>query len=124
MGLARANRLKGWRDFQAVYERGDRHHGRYLTLRCFQGIPPDAPPQMGIAVGKRVSKKAVVRNQIKRRLRLALRHLLPQINGGYQLVINVKPGAISCEYEHFLRELEQLLIRTEAWHGYKRNRIL
>ncbi|MDB9493909.1 ribonuclease P protein component [Spirulina major CS-329] len=124
MGLANCNRLKHRREFQAVYERGDRIHGRYLTVRYLPMPCPEAPPKIGITVGKRVSKKAVVRNRIKRQIRAIFRQILPQIVPGHCLVVNVKPQAMTCEYEHFLRELKQLLTKAEVWHGYKRNSIL
>ncbi|MEL6787158.1 MAG: ribonuclease P protein component, partial [Cyanobacteria bacterium J06607_15] len=33
-------------------------------------------------------------------------------------VIVVKPKAIECKYEHFLRELEELLKQTKIINGY------
>ncbi|MBP0021517.1 MAG: ribonuclease P protein component [Cyanobacteria bacterium SBLK] len=140
MGLPRANRLKHWRDFQEIYQRGKRYSGVYLTLRALPESPhakrgmisekimPDPgkasavelflrPTRIGISIGKKVSKKAVVRNRIKRQIRGALRELLPQIAGGWKIAIAVKSTATKCEYEHFLRELEQLLTRAEVLHG-------
>lgn len=64
-----------------------------------------------------MSKRAVVRNQIKRRIRAALRHLLPRIAPGWRLVIGVRANAVQCEYGQFLQELEQLLADAEVLHG-------
>jgi ribonuclease P protein component len=36
VALPQQNRLRHWRDFQAVYQKGIRRSGRYLTLR---GLP-------------------------------------------------------------------------------------
>lgn len=74
--------------------------------------------RIGISIGKKVSKKAVVRNRIKRQIRAAIREVLPQMSGGWKLAIGVKSTATKCEYEHFLRELKQLLTRAEVLHGY------
>ncbi len=134
MALPQAHRLKHWRDFQAVYQKGIRRSGRYLTLRA---MPPptrtgnasmsgasamsktDHPStRIGISVSQKVSKKAVVRNRIKRQIRAALRQLLPHIQSGWQLVWVVKPGAQECEYAQFLRELKQLLAEAEVLNGY------
>jgi ribonuclease P protein component len=123
VGLPAPYRLKHWRAFERVYKQGRRYHGRYLTLTCL-AIAPLATTQIGIAVGKRVSKKAVERNRLKRRVREAFRELLPQLKRGYHLVVNVKTAARECEYEHFLRELEQLLMKAEVWDGHQGNRIL
>ncbi len=74
--------------------------------------------RFGIAVGLKVSKRAVVRNKIKRQLRAALQQLLPRIFPGWDLVVIVHPPAIQCDYRQFLRELEQLLIKAEVLNGH------
>ena len=99
MGLPQANRLKHWRDFKTVYRWGIRRSGRYLTLRGLQqstispiaketiapekSLPEDHPPsRLGISISQKVSKKAVIRNRIKRQIRAALRQLLPRLSPG------------------------------------------
>nr|WP_239121444.1 ribonuclease P protein component [Spirulina major] len=128
--MPQANRLKHWRDFQEVYQRGKRYSGSYLTLRSLSVMPKSETgateaeitlipsTRIGISIGKKVSKKAVVRNRIKRQIRAAIREILPQMSGGWKLAIGVKSTATKCEYEHFLRELKQLLTRAEVLHGY------
>lgn len=134
MALPQAHRLRHWRDFQVVYQKGIRRSGRYLTLRALPlrtsasdtsisgASPPlnrDKPPtRIGISVSQKVSKKAVIRNRIKRLIRAALRQLLPQLSPGWQLVFVVKPGAGECEYSQFLRELKQLLAEAEVLNGH------
>ncbi len=119
MGLPRAHRLKHWRDFQAVYSHGRVYRSRSLTLRRLPA-PKDetTPARIGIAVGRSVSKRAVVRNRLKRRLRAALRPLLPRLHPGDRLVFSLRPPAVECEYEHFLRELNQVLTQAEVLDGH------
>lgn len=76
------------------------------------------PTRFGISISLKVSKKAVVRNRIKRQIRSILRQLLPQISPGWNLVVVVRPGASECDYAQFLRELKQLLAEAEVLHGY------
>jgi len=130
--LPQPNRLKLPREFQAVYHKGFRRSGRYLTLRGLpgsSGCPKDStqgmpinegklPTQIGISISQKVSKKAVVRNRIKRQIRAIFRQLLPRLSPGWQLVVVVRPGAEACEYGHFLRELEQLLVEAEVLNGH------
>ncbi|MDB9313454.1 ribonuclease P protein component [Spirulina sp. CS-785/01] len=121
MGLPKLNRLKHWRDFQRVYKQGTCHHGRYLVLRKWSTDQDSfglTPPQIGIVVGKKVSKKATLRNRIKRQIRAILQDFLPSLKPGQKLIIGVKPKARECEYEHFLRELEQLLRKAEVLNGH------
>lgn len=82
-------------------------------------IDEEKPPtRIGISISQKVSKKAVVRNRIKRQIRAALRQLLPRLTPGWQLVIVVRPGAQECEYGQFLRELKQLLAEAEVLNGH------
>ena len=123
MGLPSIHRLKHWRDFRAVYQKGIRLHGSCLTLRALSIRPnemqsPLLPTQIGISISTKVSKKAVERNLIKRRIRGALQELLPEVNDGWQIVIVVKPQAIKCKYVDFLRELKQLLIQSNIINGH------
>ncbi|MGB3693198.1 MAG: ribonuclease P protein component [Spirulinaceae cyanobacterium] len=120
MGLPKANRLRHRKDFQQVYRQGIRCSGHYLTLRAWQEDSQTeiTPSRFGISISKKVSKKAVIRNRIKRQIKGAIRELLKQISPGWQVVLVVKPEARGCEYEHFLRELEKLLTKAEVLHGH------
>ena len=120
MALPKANRLRNRKDFQKVYRQGIRRSGHYLTLRAWQEKKQQEvkPSCFGISISRKVSKKAVVRNRIKRQLKGAIRELLTQISPGWKIVLVVKPEARGCEYEHFLRELKKLLTKAEVLHGH------
>ncbi|MGK7933519.1 MAG: ribonuclease P protein component [Microcystaceae cyanobacterium] len=123
MGLPKANRLKNHRTFRQVYQQGKVYKSSHLVLRTLYGglkSPESAPlaSRFGITISRKVSKKAVIRNRLKRQIRSAIRTLLPQILPGWQVVIIVRRYAIECKYEHFLRELKQLLIEAEIIYGY------
>jgi ribonuclease P protein component len=132
--LPQPNRLRHWRDFQAVYQKGIRRSGRWLTLRGLRSnisavdtstqktpLPGDQSKpatRIGISISQKVSKKAVVRNRIKRQIRAILRQFLPKLSPGWQLIVVVRPGAQECDYGQFLRELEQLLADIEVSNGH------
>lgn len=136
--LPKPYRLRRRQDFSAVYRGGIRRTSEVFTLRALQrsGHSPlvnlsepakrasqlscDAPTRLGISVSQKVSKRAVVRNRIKRQLRAAFRQLLPELAPGWDLVIVVHPKAIECKYGQFLQQLEQLLARTEVLNGHSR----
>jgi ribonuclease P protein component len=88
-------------------------------LRTLRSVPNSTTENLpatrfGISVSQKVSKKAVIRNLLKRRLKAALRQLLPQVAAGWSVVIGVRPSAQGCEYVEILRELEQLLTAAEV----------
>lgn len=76
------------------------------------------PTRIGITVSTKVSKRAVVRNRIKRRIRAALRELLPGFATGWMIVVIVQPVAVKCNYKEILQELKQLLIEAEVFDGH------
>ncbi|WP_036485513.1 ribonuclease P protein component [Myxosarcina sp. GI1] len=121
MGLPKVHRLTNWRDFRAVYEGEIRRYSPNLILRALSTAKNNSasePTKIGISIGKKVSKKAVVRNRIKRQIKGAIRELLPAIAPNWKVVIVVKPSAVKCKYEHFLRELNELLIKTKIINGH------
>ncbi len=139
MALPKANRLKSRKDFQAVFREGTRCHGFYLTLRALKPLYSKQPSlaaatkttqatdsahlastQIGISISTKVSKRAVVRNRIKRQITAALHNLLPKLLLGWRLVVVVKPTAAEskCVSPQFLQELEQLLAQAEVFDGH------
>ena len=123
MGLPKTHRLRNRQDYRAVYRLGIRRYSPHLTLialrnRHNQGTDFTNATSFGISISKKVSKKAVVRNRIKRQIKGAIRTYLQGIEAGWKIVIVVKPKAIECKYEHFLRELEELLKQAKIIDGY------
>ncbi|WP_026735012.1 ribonuclease P protein component [Fischerella sp. PCC 9605] len=139
MALPKANRLKSRKDFQAVFREGIRRHGFYLTLRALRpsnlkkpsvdaaehiALSTDSvdlvPTRIGISISTKVSKRAVIRNRLKRQISAALHQLLPKLSPGWRLVVVVKPTAAEseCVTQQFLQELEQLLAQTEVLNGH------
>lgn len=139
MALPKAHRLKSRKDFQAVFREGIRRHSSHLTLRALRPSPSSThcingavetsqpqqtqhlnPTQIGISISTKVSKRAVIRNRIKRRIAVAMHQLLPRISPGWRLVVVVKPITTQseCVTQQFLQELEQLLTQAEVFNGH------
>ena len=129
MALPKANRLKSRKDFQAVFREGIRRHSDRITLRALKAKAdltpsPDiahlTPTRIGISISTKVSKRAVVRNRLKRQIAAALHQLLPKLSPGWRLVVVVKPTAAEsrCVTQQFLQELEQLLAQAEVFNGH------
>ena len=126
--LPKCNRLKHRWDFTAVYRYGKRLSTQHLYVRALgvseavanrlQNEMAKLPPtRIGISISQKVSKRAVIRNRMKRRIRAALRHLLPRMRNGWRVVIVGRPHAVQCEYCQFLQELEQSLANLEVIDG-------
>lgn len=129
MALPKVNRLSSREDFRAVFREGIRRYGSHLTLRAARlkstSLPAAeedlsrTPTRIGISVSTKVSKKAVIRNRIKRQLRAAFRCLLPRLSSGWLIVVVVQPSVArqECVTQQFLQELEQLLVAAEVLDG-------
>jgi ribonuclease P protein component len=99
--LAKSERLRLNGLFQQAYEKGRTLHSAHLRLTYTKSRPEliNKFPLVGFAVSKNFSKKAVLRNKIKRRLREIYRsYRNDPINAGKLkplglLVIGAKPGA-------------------------------
>ena len=135
MALKTANRLRHRQDFKNVYQKGRRRSGKILTVRALRASSADKASQkdapgnfcatrIGISISQKVSKKAVVRNRIKRQIRAAFRQMLSGISPGWLVVVVVAPAACSCKYDEILRELEQLLAEAEVLDGHSRGSLL
>ncbi|HEY9645161.1 MAG TPA: ribonuclease P protein component [Chroococcidiopsis sp.] len=131
MALPKVYRLRRRQEFASVYQLGLRRSTPNLTLRALRlasiskpGLRNDSvenpiPPScFGISISQKVSKRAVVRNRIKRQLHSALLHLLPRVSPGWKIVIVARSSAIQCCYKDFLQELEQLLMSAEVINGH------
>jgi len=129
VALPKSHRLRSRSDFSLVYQKGDRHKSTHLTLRVLKRTSVQGAKNLcgesanactsrfGIAIGLKVSKKATERNRIKRQIRAILRQFLPRLSPGWDVVVVVHPQAVRCDYEQFLRELEQLLTKAEVING-------
>lgn len=53
----------------------------------------ETPPRLGMAVSRKVDTRAVGRNRIKRVLRDAMRHLLPELAGGDYVIVACSAAA-------------------------------
>jgi len=104
-GLPREARLRSAGDFAAL-----RHTSGRLGSRCFSvryRVNELGHPRMGLAISKRVSKRAVDRNRIKRLVRESFRRArldLPAVD----LMVMAREQACGLPGPELLAELQQL----------------
>ena len=114
----RAARLLKHADFERVYKQGRRHFSAHMTVfylrqaedASSQAAVPEKGARVGFTVGK-VLGGAVVRNQIKRRLREAvrLRRAVLKGAGAVDVVINPKKSVLTLEFSVVLEEVGRAL---------------
>jgi ribonuclease P protein component len=86
--LARPNRLRQATDIARVYKKGTYGGaGGVLSVKALASGRPT--PRVVVVVGKKVSKKAVVRNRIRRRISGEIERRWTTLRAGYDIVISV-----------------------------------
>lgn len=92
------------KDFDIVFKKGKTKAGKLVFLKILKnnlGIN-----RFGIVVSTKISKKAVVRNKIKRRIREIIRQI--NIKIGFDIVIVAKQEIIDKNYQEIKNDLEGL----------------
>lgn len=98
-------------DFKKVFKEGRYYRRDFLSLKITEnnfGIS-----RFGFVVSLRISKKAVIRNKIRRRLSEIVRLKLPQIKIGFDLVILTQPEIVGKGYQETEKALDALLKRAK-----------
>ena len=122
MVLPQRHRLRGRGVFDYLYQRGQRFQQGLLQLRVAAAAPQllREPPQdlerelrLGVVISSKVSKRAVKRNRLRRRLheafvRQRFRSDLPPT----WLLLNLRPGAAELGDDNLLKEWSTLIQRA------------
>lgn len=88
--LPKQNRLKKKKDFERVFKEGQGFKEDFLFLKVVKNNLKIS--RLGFVVSKNFSKKATLRNKIKRRLRELVRINLSKIKKGIDGALVAQPG--------------------------------
>jgi ribonuclease P protein component len=103
----RVNRRQTFADLR----RARRHREGPITVSWVSGNPVE-PPRVAYTIGRRVGS-AVVRNQVRRRLRMLTREAAPLLQPGAYM-ISVGPEAADLSYENLRTLLVKVLKDIEG----------
>lgn len=112
--LPRVNRLKKNKEFERVFKKGQSFREGFLILRAVPNNLKNS--RFGFIVSSKVSKKAVVRNKIKRWLRVAILSELKKVDKTRELVdiiIIVKPGTIIKDFQEVQGVINKIFKKLE-----------
>jgi len=106
--IQKSHRFHGYGSLNGVYRRGETVREPNLTLK-FLRRPSDKPSRVAVVVSKKVSKSAVVRNRIRRRIYEIVR-LQEAVNSGFDLVFTAfSPELASQEQRQLTKTVTSLL---------------
>ena len=124
MALPKSMRLKGHRTFDYIHKNSVKYYGKLMTLKIAQAnskilishkkIDNLNNFKIAIAISKKVSKKAVVRNKIRRILQDCLLKNLSLENNHkpYWLLVNLKSGNLYNDKIKLLEEFQHLIFKS------------
>lgn len=104
--LAKKYRFHGYGSLRFLYSRGTMVRNRYFGLKFVKNNRRE-DSRLAVVVAKKVSKKAPVRNRLRRRLYEVMRQHWSMIQPGNDLLITVFDGRIE-ELSH--AELNKLVV--------------
>ena len=117
-------RLKGHRTFNYIHRNSKKYHGALMIFKVARSNPEillshnfkNSPDnfRVAIAISKKVSKKAVERNKIRRFLQNWLLINIQKINNHkpYWLLVNLKCGDFYNDKNKLLEEFQNLMYRS------------
>lgn len=110
--LARDQRLRKERDIAKVYRQGRYGGGANIQVKTLAIGRPAS--RAAIVVSKKVSKSAVVRNRIRRRLAAILRERWQTVRPGCDIVVTVKADISATPPATLTAELASALQKSGA----------
>lgn len=108
MALPLKYRLSKSHEIEEILKRGRSFSSAFFRARF---IPAPGLKKFALIVGLKVSKKAVIRNKIKRKLSEIIKLNIPKIKPGYSVVILVKPQAADEEFKNLEEDLVNNLVK-------------
>ncbi len=105
------NRLKKKKDFERIFNQGKSFKHDCLVLRILENDL--GYNRFGFVVSKKVSKKAVVRNRIKRMLREIVRQGDVKIKEGFDIVVIALIGIENKKFQEIKKEFLNLILKTK-----------
>ena len=124
MALPKDMRLKGHRTFNYIHKNSVKYHGKLMTFKVAESNPKILLShkftnysnnfRVAIAISKKVSKKAVERNKLRRILQEWLLTNIQKINNHkpYWLLVNLKIGDFYNDKNKLLEEFQKLMLKS------------
>ncbi len=115
--LVKKFRLTKDKDFKKVFKLGKSFSSRMFKVKT--SINGFKFNRYGIVISTKVSKKAVVRNKLKRQIRTIIKNFDKEINNGVDLVIIVSPATLNQKYAFIKSEIERSLFTLKLFKTKK-----
>ncbi|HBA36283.1 TPA: ribonuclease P protein component [Candidatus Falkowbacteria bacterium] len=113
--LPKNKRIRLNKDFDHTFKTGQSFYGQILGIKAAKNILPGN--RLGIIINTKVSKKAVVRNRLKRQIREIVKKEFSLLTTGHDLVIIVFPPIIDKNFLEITAVIKTGLKRLGLYKG-------
>jgi len=107
--LPKSNRLVSTYDYRRVLGSKRRYHTPLFTLVVAFSRSDQHPPRFGFVCSKKIDKRAVVRNKVRRWLQHSAREVYNRIPNGFDLIFLAKKPIVNSSYAQIVAQLNQVL---------------
>lgn len=107
--LPKKRRILKLSEWNKLHKRGKGAHSIEIVLKYIKNNIEIS--RFGFIVSTKISKKAVERNLIKRRMRDVIEKNLSNIKEGYDIIFIAKPKIISNNYSEIEQRINKLLVK-------------
>ncbi|MFA7662432.1 MAG: ribonuclease P protein component [Patescibacteria group bacterium] len=107
--LPKQFRLRKTKDFDLIWKKGRSFFVKTLGAKVVKNELPDS--RFGFVVSTKISKKAVVRNRVKRLLRQMIHEKLAEIKPGFDVIFYARPGIQILETPEFNQQVKFTLTK-------------
>jgi ribonuclease P protein component len=111
--LEKKNRINLDKEFDRVFKTGQSFYAKVFGLKAIDNKLEYS--RFGLLVGLKVSKKAVIRNKIKRQIRSIISQEIPILKNGKDVVIVVLPLILDKNFEEIKKLLKNGLLKLDLY---------
>lgn len=111
--LSRINRLKKKKDIERVFKSGKGFKEDFLVLKLVKNDLKNS--RFAFIIPQKVSKKATLRNKIRRRLSELVRLKIKKIKGGIDLVLLATPGLEEKDFWEVEEAVNKIFTKAGIW---------
>ncbi len=109
--LGKHYRLTKKKDFEKIFKEGKGLRKEFLAVKVRENQLKES--RFGFVVSQKISKKAVVRNKIKRRLREIVRLKINHIKKGFDVVLIALPGIETRKFKEIDNLVEEIFKKSK-----------
>lgn len=109
-------RLKKKAEFENIYKFGKFLYSKYLSVYYISNN--FNYNRSAFSISKKISKKAILRNKIKRRLSSIFYNKQPKINPSFDFLFIARKGILDLDYKNLENSFERLINKFMSENNY------